>query len=165
MTSNTSSILSDRDTFVKYERGFLHGKFPNKNLFHFSQIHLQFFKGTPKDNDKNREINIWRISGKMASKVSLILPNHDTCVKYERGFCAWTCSKQKPLSFFTNSPLVVQKARSKDNDKNKKIQSIFRKFGQRHLIFLLQRLIHILKVIIFLLKLLVPSLQSLNLQL
>jgi len=64
----------------------------------------------PKDNDKNRENYIWQISGKRASKVSLILQNHDTCIKYERLFFAWNFSQQNPLSFFTNSPPPVQKA-------------------------------------------------------
>jgi hypothetical protein len=60
-----------------------------------------------KTGKKNRA---WRISGKMASKVSSILSNRDTCVKYERGFCAWACSQQKPLSVFTNSPPIVWEA-------------------------------------------------------
>jgi hypothetical protein len=99
---------------------FVHGPVPNKNLFQFSKIHFICSEGVPKDNDKNREINIWRISGKTASKVSSILPNRDTCVKYERFFCAWACSTKKPLSFFTNSPPVVQKARRKTMTKTGK---------------------------------------------
>jgi hypothetical protein len=45
----------------------------------------------------------------MASKISLIHPNCDTCVNNERGFCEWDFYQQKPLFFFTKSPPVVQK--------------------------------------------------------
>jgi hypothetical protein len=45
----------------------------------------------------------------MASNISSILPKHNTCVKYEIFFCAWTCYQQKCLSFFTISPPFVQK--------------------------------------------------------
>jgi hypothetical protein len=88
---------------------FVHGTVPTKTSFSFQKFISICSEGAPKDNDKNRENNIWRISGKMASKVSLILSNHDTCVKYERFFCAWDFFQQKPLSFFTNSPPVVHK--------------------------------------------------------
>jgi hypothetical protein len=90
---------------------FVNGLVTNKNLFHFGKKFISICsEGEPKDNDKNRENIIWRISGKMTSKVSSILPNHDTCVKYERGFCEWAFFKQKPLSIFTNSPPYVYKA-------------------------------------------------------
>jgi hypothetical protein len=54
--------------------------------------------------------------GKMASNISLILPNHDTCVKNERGFCEWDCSQQKPLSVFKNSPPAMLEGVPKSND-------------------------------------------------
>jgi hypothetical protein len=108
---------------------FVHGPVLNKNLFHFHKFTSSCSEGAPKDNDKNREINIWRISGKMASKVSSILPNHDTCVKYERGFCAWTFSQQKPLSVFTNSPPVVQKECRKTMTKTGKYRAFSENLG------------------------------------
>jgi hypothetical protein len=71
------------------------------------------------------------------SNISLILPNRDTCVKYERGFCAWTCSQQKPLSFFTISPPFVQKARRKTMTKTRKstFGEFLEKQPQRSLLF------------------------------
>jgi len=63
---------------------------------------------------------IWRISRKTTSKVSSILSYHDTCVKYERGFCAWDFSQQKPLSIFTTSPPSIQNVRRKTMTKTGK---------------------------------------------
>jgi hypothetical protein len=60
-TSNTSSILSDRDTCVKYERGFFawaHSQ--QKPLSIFQKFISICSEGMPKDNDKNRENNIWQ---------------------------------------------------------------------------------------------------------
>jgi hypothetical protein len=98
---------------------FLHGPVPNKNLFQFSKIHLHCSGGAPEDNDKNRKNKAWQIYGKMTSKVSSILSYHDTCVKYERGFCAWIVIK-KNLFQFSQIHLHCSEGAPKDNDKNRK---------------------------------------------
>jgi hypothetical protein len=111
MASKVSLILSYRDTCVKYERGFCawsHSQ--QKPLSCFQKFISICSGGAPKDNDKNRKkqsmANFWKndLKGLFDSL------RRDTCVKYERGFCAWYFSQQKPLSVFTNSPPSVWEA-------------------------------------------------------
>jgi len=58
------------------------GLFSTKTAFRFHKFTSICSEGTPKDDDKNREINIGEFLEKTASKVSSILSDRDTCVKY-----------------------------------------------------------------------------------
>jgi hypothetical protein len=105
----------------------VNGIIPKKPSFGFQKFTSNCSEACPKTMTKTGKNKYLANLGKMASNISLILPNHDTCVKNERGFCEWACSQQKPLSVFKNSPPVVQKAHRKPmtkTGKNKVFQKI-----------------------------------------
>jgi hypothetical protein len=98
-------------------------------IWHNSQIHFPFDSSKPLTLEQNSP-KIWQISGKKDSKLSLIIQKPNTCVKKERHFCEWDFSKQKPLSFFKNSPPVVRKAHPNTMTKTGK-NKVFGKFMEK----------------------------------
>ena len=103
--------------------------FPKKMSFMFQNFISICSRGALEDNDRNKKNKGWWISGKMTSKVSFILSDHNTYVKYERYFCIWKFSQQNPLLVFTTSPTTAWEACRMRMTKTRKKKILFSKFG------------------------------------